>query len=460
LPENRCNMKPAPQSYSLIQDSYGEERVKFGTLAVPEDHENPGGKTIEIAWAVISAKDATKQKHPLIFLTGGPGGETLPIVPFIMDLPLAEDRDLILFDQRGIGLSSALPDFGEGLLEILAADLTPEQEKDEFNRLLQLYRKKAQEKGIHLHHYNTFQNARDVGMLMEHLGYGRYHVMGGSYGSRLARVIMDKFPEFIETAVLDSPNPFENDFITSRIKSYAQSLQLIFDQCKVDISCNIEYPNLEKEYFEGIEILFDDPLKIELDDFTFYVNPQDAIYILRYQLYRGDALNGAPALIRAFNSRNKDHVRQNLETALPMIADGNYSMFLSAERFEHYDSSINREILDQLYREMELFPAPIALFTSLYLAAGSWHHHSVDPSKKIFNQSDIPTLIFVNKYDPVTPPENGRIMKGHLNRGYLFILDEGGHGEGNLECKIEVIRIFFDHPNSAPDPGCLNIADS
>lgn len=426
---------------------------------MPEDHNHPDGKTIELAWAVIDAKNPLPGKYPLIFLTGGPGGETLPIVPFFLELSLTHDRDLILFDQRGIGRSNALPDFGEMLTGILAADLSPAEEKDEIEKILIYYRDKAKEQGISLHHYNTFQNARDVGMLMEYLGYEKYHVMGGSYGSRLARVMIDKFPEYIESAVLDSPNPFENDFIVSRIKSYEQSLRMIFEQCESDHHCKSEYPNLETDYTEAIQSFADYPLKIDMDDFTFYVNPQDALFILRYQLYRADALNGAPSLIRAFKNRDKEHVRQNLNMALPMITDGNYSMFLSVERYEHYDPSIDSTMLDNMYQEMSFFPAPLALFTSLYLSAGIWHEHTINSSKKNFKQSDVPVLIFVNKYDPVTPPANGEIMMERLTNGHLFILDEGGHGEGNLECKIEVIRSFFDNSENRPGSGCLNIID-
>ncbi len=51
------------------------------------------------------------------------------------------------------------------------------------------------------------------------------------------------------------------------------------------------------------------------------------------------------------------------------------------------------------------------------------------------------------------------ILMERLTNGHLFILDEGGHGEGNLECKIEVIRSFFDNSENRPGSGCLNIID-
>lgn len=443
--------------FGFIEAVEDTNRVEYGYLEVPEDHANLSGKTIEIAWAVIKAKDSAAENYPVIFLTGGPGGETLPLISLFLNFPLADDRDVILFDQRGIGYSSPLPDFGDGLVDLLAADLTPCEEEAKLKELLDRYQEKSRQEGIQLHNYNSFQSALDTGMLKEHLGYEKYHLFGGSYGTRLARIIMEKFSGYIDSAVLDSPNPFGSNFITPRIESYEQALSLILERCSREPACSEEYPALKEEYISGITAMYDNPVLIELNGLQFYLNPQDAIYILRYQLYREDALEGAPALIRAYKERDKDHIRKNLEAAMPIITDGNYSMFLSVERYEHYDPKIDRDYLDALYSRMDLYPAPLGFFTSLYLAAGSWHSHTAEPGRKQFSVSDVPALIFVNKYDPVTPPEDGRIMNKTLSSGHLFILDEGGHGGGNMECKLKVIRSFLDNPSVRPESGCLNL---
>ena len=447
------------REYPFIQHIEDTSRLHYGYLPVPENHANPGGREIEIAWAVVKSKVPETEKYPLIFLTGGPGGETLPMISLLMDFPLTEDRDVILFDQRGIGHSSPLPDFGEELPGLLAADLTPEEEYQKLVEILQIYREKSDSLGIGLQYYNTFQNARDIVSLMEHLDYEKYNIMGVSFGTRLARVTMDLSPELIHSAILDSPNPFDNDFITPRIRSYEQALKLVLENCDQDRVCSSTYPDLTSEYLNGVQALKDEPVLVQTEDLDFYVNAQDAIYLLRYQLYRDDALAGAPALIRAIVERDKDHIKENLLAAMPIITDGNYSMFLSTERFEHYDPAITRETLDELYSSMQLYPAPLGFFTSLYLAAGSWHGHSAEIEEKTFNLSDTPTLIFVNKYDPVTPPANGYIMNETLTSGHLLILDEGGHGGGNMECKMNVIREFMDKPSVLSGTECLNLAE-
>ena len=77
--------------------------------------------------------------------------------------------------------------------------------------------------------------------------------------------------------------------------------------------------------------------------------------------------------------------------------------------------------------------------------------------ERIFQKSDIPSLVFVNRYDPVTPPKNGHIFMEDLNNGHLLVLDEGGHGSGNQECKDQVVISFLNQPDAKLDTACLNV---
>ena len=86
-----------------------------------------------------------------------------------------------------------------------------------------------------------------------------------------------------------------------------------------------------------------------------------------------------------------------------------------------------------------------------------WHEDHLPAAERKFEKSDIPTLIFVNRYDPVTPPVNGHLFMEDLSQGTLLILDEGGHGAGNRDCKNQVMIAFMNDPDSAIDTSCLNI---
>ncbi len=447
------------RDYGFIEGFEFNERLEYGYVDVPEDHDNPSGKMIEIAWAKIRPANGSANKSPIIFLTGGPGENTLDYLPYMVEFADSLEREVIMYDQRGIGYSSGLPNFASLIPEILGSDYNQKEELEVIKDVLKEYADSCKTEGIGLHHYNSFQNARDAGVIMQHLGYKKYSLVGGSYGTRLARVIIDMFPEWIESAVLDSPALFENDFIQPRIKSYAQALNLVFQHCESDPSCSRKYPGLRDDYWEGVQALEDRPLEIDLGTGSFILNPQDAIYLIRYQLYRADAIEAAPLLIRGIKNRDTNIVKEKLEAILPMMSSGNFTMFLATERFEFYDKKIDDQHLQTLYNEYGHFPAPLGLIHSLYLAASDWFEIEADPSKRQFFDTEVPALIYVNKYDPVTPPSNGYAMVEQMKNGYLFVLDEGGHGQGNPICKLAVTKAFLNNPKQVPDSGCLNVVN-
>lgn len=80
-----------------------------GTLTVPENRSQPGGRTIQLAVAIFKSSSPDPAPDPVIQLTGGPGSSALmnaePIVRSTSATTILERRDYILFDQRGVGYS-------------------------------------------------------------------------------------------------------------------------------------------------------------------------------------------------------------------------------------------------------------------------------------------------------------------------------------------------------------------
>ena len=328
-----------------------------GAILVPENHDDPAGKKITISYLIAKAKDSTSNKYPIIFFAGGPGGNSLDpaVLDFLKDDPLLEQRDLIMFDQRGIGYSSALPDMSMKSFDIMAADADEARELELTEAMIREYQKKCEELNIKTEYYNSFQNARDVGMLFQHLGYEKYNLMGGSYGTRIARIVQDLFPEYIHASVFDSPYPLAGDWLIDRLNSYSLALSRIFDYCSSNPECQSEYPGLEKDYFEAIQKLEESPLAASLNDSTtVHINAQDGVYLLRRLLYQGDAREKAPELIRAFLAGEGEIIQQVLQFDYNMSGFINLSMLLSVEKYEHFDLNNTAQIIQKKYQQ---FPA-------------------------------------------------------------------------------------------------------
>src|SRR5262249_34702328 len=105
-----------------------------GYLIVPENRSNPTGKTIKIALAVFKSTNPNKEPDPVIYLEGGPGGTSLETAALQFDsffAPFVKNNDLILFDQRGVGLSQPQLDCKE-VTDFTYATLNVELTPDEY----------------------------------------------------------------------------------------------------------------------------------------------------------------------------------------------------------------------------------------------------------------------------------------------------------------------------------------
>ncbi len=437
----------------------GLENLQWGSIAVPENHEDPQGRSIAISYVVIKAREPSG-RFPMVFFSGGPGGKSLDpgFVEFLSQYPPTADRDVILFDQRGIGYSSPLPDMSLPSFDILAANANAEQELELTRQMIQEYEEQCAELAIPLEYYNSFQSARDVGLLFAHLGYGKYNLMGSSYGTRLARVVQDLFPELVHSTVLDSPAPISTDFLIGRLESFSQALENILDACNSQPDCSAAYPNLREDYLSAIERLKTHPLPVDINNTdTFWVNEQDALYLLRRLMYDADSRETAPAFIRALHDRDPEAIRPVVREEYELSEGLNLTLLLCVEHYENFRPEYTPAEIDATYRAFPLVPVAMGFFDAFYRAGKNWPSGMLPVAERAFKPSETPTLLFVNHYDPTTPPQYAYLFKNTLSNAQLYVLDEGGHGGGNEECKHRLSMAFMDDPAAPLDTTCLNL---
>lgn len=135
-------------------------------------------------------------RSAIIALAGGPGQPALPLTEQITELlgQVASTRDLIVFDQRGLGLSHPLschaferPDLFRSigpLVEACAAQLGP-------TRTL----------------YASSDTVSDIEAIRQAGGYEKLVLYGTSYGTKVAELYAQAHPSQVEALVLDSVVP-------------------------------------------------------------------------------------------------------------------------------------------------------------------------------------------------------------------------------------------------------------
>ena len=86
-------------------------RSSVRRCAVPLDHDDPDGATIDIAVARVPATDPDERIGSLVFNPGGPGGSGIDFVSsaaVAVPAEISERFDLVGFDPRGVGASTAV----------------------------------------------------------------------------------------------------------------------------------------------------------------------------------------------------------------------------------------------------------------------------------------------------------------------------------------------------------------
>ena len=387
--------------------------VKCGYLTVPEDHSKPMGKSIRIAFAIFKSKNKNPDAIPVIYLTGGPGGRSLDTPDRWRDHVLRQVGDLIVVEQRGIGLSGALPDISETFIDIIAADASSEEEKEITLKAMKDKVAEIKAQGINLSKYNSTQNAKDLGALMDALPYEKYNLYGTYYGTKLGIITMKYFSSKVHAAILDKPIILDNTALEARFPHLIKAFNQLYEECASDSTCSNAHPNLQKETIEAIQSLKDRPFTVRLLDRDFTLNPQDAVFFIRYLFYKADAFETVPRFVHAINVRDTAVVEELGDFPARMLKGANSSAFLSFTAYEEFSDKTPSNVQAFMKSNPELAEG-VAWFQAFIPALVQWHDGRVSEEEATLKDIAVPTLIITNDLDPLMPPHNTKLFEDAL----------------------------------------------
>jgi pimeloyl-ACP methyl ester carboxylesterase len=444
--------------------------VECGFVVVPEDHSDPDGPTIRLAVVIVKDQSDDHQPDPVILLSGGPGERTVHNAVAVAQLlaPVHPNRDLILFDQRGAGLSEPALECPEG--GQAAFDLLDEPDPDVALQVMfdavMACRDRLVSEGYNLTMYNTVQNAADVNAIRIALGYDQINLWGGSYGSLLAQATMRDHPQGIRSVAIVSILPLEKSLFVEGSTTTANAVVRLLDACAADQACNSAYPNLQKVLFEVIDQLNEEPVPVTITNpldgqsYDSILTGDEVLGNLVTFLYFTQIIPVLPQAIHDVHNENYELMTQLSSTKLALLGLLSRGMMLSVmctddligrtpEDLLNIRAALPRQLVGSTDPELEIEHG-------IFGICENWPVEEADPWVKEPLVSDIPTLVLSGEFDPVTPPEYGQLVAGYLSNGYFFELPGIGHDIlGASECARSITGDFIADPTQAPDASCI-----
>lgn len=78
-----------------------EQQYTFGYLEVLENRDKPNGNTIKLPVYIFKSRSKNPKPDPILYTVGGPGYTSMRASKYMQYYKYLDDRDFILFEQRG-----------------------------------------------------------------------------------------------------------------------------------------------------------------------------------------------------------------------------------------------------------------------------------------------------------------------------------------------------------------------
>jgi pimeloyl-ACP methyl ester carboxylesterase len=447
----------------------GSNTFACGHLTVPLD---PSGATPGTITLAIRRRRAPvgNPTSAVVALAGGPGQPALPFAEYFTEIlgPVLSTRDLIVFDQRGTGLSHPLSCHGfehpgafhslGALISVCAGQLGPERA-----------------------FYTTPDSVADIEAIRIAGGYEKLVLYGTSYGTKVALQYAQDHPEHVEALILDSvvtpngPNPLDRE-------TFVAIPRILRQLCAFDNCAHITR-NPIRDLAQLVRRMSRGPLSARLvgghgHASTVHLSSNylldillagDFDPILRAEFItavraadEGDDALLARLLARAASGEESES-GEGIDVPLY------YATTCEEEAFPWSRTASPQERLAQARTQIgALAPNAFAPFTSANAFAFSdasacayWPFATPAPPVDDAPLPNVPTLIVSGADDLRTPTSGGRSVAAQIPDAHLLVVPNTGHSVLSTEptaCAREALDALFaqkpikDCPLGPPSP--------
>jgi pimeloyl-ACP methyl ester carboxylesterase len=467
----------AAQSTAAILESLGgelcpESEFTCVTLDMPLDHFNPADdRTIAVTFAVLPSNG--ESRGAFVTATGGPGSSGIAVADSytaLYDPAIAEQFDIVFFDQRGIASSGGL---------------TCPQAANEYFRApgdvasaagINLLVEAAETFSIgcvaemgdpeELAFVSTAQAIEDLEVFKETFGFEEFVLFGESYGTQFGQTYAAVHGESLDRLVIDGVVDLKLDGISyhqDMAAASSRTLDLMLEACDQDESCAADFGRPAGDAYDRLYTqLIEGPLSAEfpLPDGTstnrsmglgdletiatghLYEEYDRMLFLRALSAWSGDG--DLVPLLRLLN------VNLGLDPQTQeVIEDPTWSdaMYFGVECLDYAYPGPTPEDMIEAYIDGAPDPAGLRLASVYYgdLPCAFWPHTTDIGRPPPLTAEGIPVLVLGSTVDPVTPYHQGVDVHARLSDGHIMSKEGGPHvifGWGEA-CPDEEVTTFI-----------------
>ncbi|TPW73479.1 alpha/beta hydrolase [Schumannella sp. 10F1B-5-1] len=444
------------------------------TAKAPLDWSDPGGERIDLA-LIRQPATGGDAKGSLLINPGGPGGSGYDFVRDSVDYATSEglqrDYDVVGFDPRGVGHSSAVSCYTDPkAFDDYVYGITPgepgsdgwiaaaEQSNQQFGKDC------LSGTGDLLGHVDTVSAARDLDMLRSALGDKKLNYLGYSYGTFLGATYADLFPKKTGHLVLDGAlDPATSDFdvTLTQAKGFESAFRAYLDDCLTRQAC--PFSGSTDAAVTEVENLFASVQRSPIRNsdgrelgtsalFTAIIYPLYSKQSWPYldQLF-DDVFAGSAKV--AFTLADAYYERDQNGT----YANNSTEAFIAINCLDYKnddDPATMRSQAQQLATEAPLFGPQMAYGG---VGCAGWPFPGTRDRVAIAAEGSAPILVVGTTNDPATPYVWAQAMAKQLQNGHLITYHGEGHTAYNKSnsCVDDAVDDFFlDDTVPSKDPDC------
>ncbi|WP_049722013.1 alpha/beta hydrolase [Gilvimarinus polysaccharolyticus] len=417
---------------------------------------------------IIRYQAQDKQATPLLYLQGGPGaGADINNSAGLQRWRAWRDyaglrRDLILLDRRGTGASQPRPvchGYESFSRKALGRNLSLQQEWAEAQTVLNACLTAMP--SFNPAHYGSVISATDINQLGLALGIKRWHVLGVSYGSRLALAldtvkVSGQGGPVIASLVLDSVYPPQQGGLIDWPDTLARALNGFYHACSGDQDCQdawqaqgftapIHADAIQATLFASLKLLRQTPMQVDvrLAGLPRRVVVNDhrllaAVFAASYHRHRwADVIHA----LAAIESRD----RAPLARLMQLFVSQAFSDAVTSFTFMAVDCRDNRLGSQQEYRAAVARQPQLAPYLEGMWQGQICHQWPAGPPLTL-PRPPARVALLAGEFDPITPVSWARQLHSRWPTSQLTEFKAIGHHVlGSKSCALAQLEDFLSH---------------